>query len=90
MKVLKPGRPQRGWTTEATCTGNGNGGGGCGAYLLVEQADIYRTTSSSRDEIDNYATFKCPECGVETDLPESTVPSHVWDKMPPKPRPETS
>ena len=36
MKVLQPGRPQQGWSTEATCTGKGNGDGGCGARLLVD------------------------------------------------------
>ncbi len=41
MKVIKPGRPQKGWSHEFTCTGDGNGRGGCGAILLVEQEDLY-------------------------------------------------
>lgn len=40
MKVLRPGRKQKGWSTEAECTGLGNGGGGCGAKLLVEEDDV--------------------------------------------------
>ena len=81
MKVLQKGRQQRGWSIEATCTGIGNGGGGCGARLLVEQPDIYQTSSSCRDETDYFATFQCPECFVLTDLPDRMVPRHVWDGM---------
>jgi hypothetical protein len=70
VKVLEKGRGQRGWSTEATCTGKGNGGGGCGAKLLVEQADIFETTHTDmKMETDHFATFKCVECGVLTDLP---------------------
>ena len=77
MKVLKKGRAQKGWATEAVCTGNGNGWGGCGAKLLVEEGDLYRTESHCRDETDVYTTFKCPECGVETDLSDSKVPTRI-------------
>jgi hypothetical protein len=42
MKVVKPGREQKGWSKQFKCTGNGNGGGGCGAVLLVEEGDLYR------------------------------------------------
>lgn len=68
MKTLLPGRKQKGWSTETTCTGNGNGNGGCGAKLLVEQTDLYITRSYCRDECDTFATFTCHECGMETDL----------------------
>ncbi len=70
MKVLKKGRPQKGWATEAICTGEGNGKGGCGAKLLVEKGDLYQTSRSDYlgDSTDYYVTFRCPECGVETDL----------------------
>ncbi len=71
MKVIKEGRPQKGWAKEFECTGNGNGNGGCGATLLIEQADVFRTTSSARDEITYYNTFKCCECGVLTDIPNN-------------------
>lgn len=71
MKILKPGREQKGWTTEATCTGKGNKNGGCGAVLLVEQPDIYRTFRHCRDETDVFYTFTCAGCGVETDLNKS-------------------
>ena len=75
MKILKPGRKQKGWAREAKCTGSGNGDGGCGATLLVEEGDLFRTESHCRDETDYYTTFKCPSCGVLTDL--SNVPSNV-------------
>ena len=75
MKILKPGREQKGWSVEVTCTGGGNGGGGCGAVLLVEQADLYKTYRNARDETDTFITFRCPSCRVETDLKD--VPYHV-------------
>jgi hypothetical protein len=72
MKVIKKGRPQKGWAKKFECTGNGNGGGGCGAILLVEQADVFRTTRQCYgDETpDLFNTFKCPECGILTDIKE--------------------
>lgn len=76
MKVLKKGRPQKGWSIEAKCTGSGNKGGGCGALLLVEQGDLFRTSSSSMGEVDHYVTFKCSDCGVLTDLPRGTQPPY--------------
>ncbi len=82
MKILEPGRAQKGWSTEAKCTGYGNGGGGCGAKLLVEQPDIYCTYRNSREETEMFHTFRCGACGVETDL-RSLAP---FDP-PPKPRP---
>ena len=69
MKILKPGRPQKGWSSEQSCTGKGNGGGGCGAVLLVEQNDVFRTESYARDETYSHNTFKCCACGVWTDIP---------------------
>lgn len=68
MKVLKKGRKQKGYSKERTCTGSGNGGGGCRAKLLVEEDDLYQTSSSCRDETEYYVTFRCPECYVETDI----------------------
>lgn len=69
MKVLKKGRPQKGWTKEYTCTGRGNGNGGCGAKLLVEEGDLVRTGHHSYDgSSEYYVTFYCPECGVMTDV----------------------
>lgn len=82
MKILEKGRPQKGWATEARCTGNGNGGGGCGAKLLVEQGDLFTTSSSSRDETTVYVTFRCVACGVLTDLPDHIVPASVRSALP--------
>jgi hypothetical protein len=62
MKVLKKGRPQKGWAIEKECTGKGNGDGGCKAKLLVEEGDVYVTASSHYDgSTDYYFTFRCPE-----------------------------
>lgn len=82
MKVLKPGREQKGWAIEAECTGSGNGDGGCGATLLVEEGDLFVTRSRHRDEVERFTTFKCAACGVLTDLPEGRVPSAVLAKLP--------
>ena len=49
MKVLKKGKPQKGWAKEYFCSGHGNGNGGCSAHLLVEQDDVFVTKSSSYD-----------------------------------------
>jgi hypothetical protein len=69
MKVLEKGSGQQGWSTEVRCTGVGNGDGGCGAFLQVEQLDLYRTFRSCMGkETDTFVTFTCCECGVETDI----------------------
>jgi hypothetical protein len=72
MKIIKPGRKQRGWSKKLRCTGSGNGGGGCGAVLLVSELDIYWTYTSYLGERGTYRTFCCISCGVETDISEST------------------
>lgn len=74
MKVIEPGREQQGWSKQYKCTGEGNKGGGCGAQLLVEQDDVFRTQSHARDETTNYATFRCCLCGVWTDIREGELP----------------
>lgn len=46
--------------------------GGCKAKLLVEQDDIFCTYSHHYDGSSYvYHTFKCPECGVLTEIKES-------------------
>jgi non-canonical (house-cleaning) NTP pyrophosphatase len=83
MKVLKQGSGQKGWSTKAICTGQGNGGGGCGAELLVDEEDLYQTSSTVRDETDYFVTFDCPECGVKTDLenPPRSLQDRVSEKL---------
>ena len=77
MKILKKGRPQKGWATEAKCTWEGNGGGGCGALLLIEEEDLYQTRSEHYDgNTDYYITLKCSECGVTTDI--KVVIQNIW------------
>ena len=87
MKVLVPGTGQVGWAKQTKCTGNGNGGGGCGATLLVEQTDLYKTYSSDRPGYETHITFSCAACGVETDLESRDVPSSIFQTLPDKPRP---
>ena len=77
MKTIKKGRKQKGWAKEVECTGIGHGSGGCGAILLIEEADIYETGSGGEGS-DFQRTFKCQECGVETDLLQ--VPDEVWER----------
>lgn len=79
MKVLIPGRNQVGWAKEFTCTGHGNGGGGCGATLLVEQGDLFKTQSCSMGETDTFITFECGECQVWTDI--TNVPSQITQTL---------
>jgi len=75
MKVLEKGP---GWSMEVVCTGKGNGGCGCGAKLLVERGDVYLTHSYDYGGgHDIYYTISCPECNVETDLEERSVPSLI-------------
>lgn len=72
MKVLKPGRKQKGWAKQYVCTGIGNGGGGCGAKLLVEQGDLFQTARHCYDgSSDYYVTFACASCGVLNDIKDS-------------------
>lgn len=82
MKVIKKGRPQTGWAHEYVCTGEGNGNGGCGAELLVEQNDLFRTFSYAGDETTTYVTFRCCECRVITDIPLKDVPSQILPTLP--------
>lgn len=74
MKILEPGREQKGWSIETRCTGHGNGGGGCNAKLLVEQPDLFLTYTHARDETDTLVTFRCEACGVLTDLTTKQEP----------------
>lgn len=80
MKVIKKGRPQAGWAAEIVCTGWGNKGGGCGALLLVEKDDLFKTYRNSRDETETFTTFRCPECGIWTDLNGVSLPFKVRER----------
>lgn len=71
MKVLKKGSGQKAWSVKKTCTGAGNHDGGCGSQLLVSQGDLFSTSRHFYDgSSEYYITFKCPECGVLTDIKE--------------------
>ena len=86
MKVLREGRCQSGWSKEYKCTGTGNNGGGCGAVLLIEEPDLFRTFRSCIDETEEFTTFKCPQCGVLTDIRDyhktrELPPLAEWEKL---------
>jgi hypothetical protein len=77
MKVLKTGRAQKGWSKQLKCSGRNNGGGGCGATLLVEQGDLFTTsTTDMGGDTDTFVTFKCMSCEVLTDLAPVELPPH--------------
>lgn len=75
MKIIASGDGRKGWAQEFKCTGAGNGNGGCGATLLVEEGDLFRTHSYDYGGgHDVYTSFRCPECNNLTDV---KVPSSV-------------
>lgn len=81
MKVLEKGREQKGWSKEYHCSGGGNGLGGCNAKLLVEEGDLFKTSSSDyTGHTDHYTTFQCSECQVLTDIPDSDY--RGWRDLP--------
>ena len=80
MKVLKPGRNQQGWSTNQVCTGDPKHGGGCGAELLIEQPDLFKTVVEDHE---NLVAFKCCECGVETAFAKTgETPFYVASTLP--------
>lgn len=79
MKVIQSGDQRgKGWKRQYICSGKGNDCEGCGAVLLVEQSDLFHTTSGARDEVEYHATFCCPECGAYTDIPSRDLPGHLY------------
>lgn len=75
MKVLEKGP---GWSIKQFCTGKGNGGGGCRSKLLIENGDIYLTSHTDMGgDTDYFYTFRCPICGIETDIPEKDLPISI-------------
>lgn len=76
MKVLIPGRDQKGWSKEFKCNVKE---GGCGSILLVEEADIIcwdtRDYQGSYDE--TLCKFVCGHCGVDNFV---DVPYDVEDR----------
>ena len=85
MKILEKGRAQTGWAKELYCTGEGNGGGGCCALLLVEQGDLFRTAHTDYGgDREVYTTYRCPQCRVLTDIPNSGVPAEIRRNLTPE------
>ena len=79
MKILEKGP---GWNIIQLCTGKGNGGGGCQSKLLIEKGDIYLTSHTDiSGETDYFYTFRCPVCGIETDISEKDVPYLIKQEL---------
>lgn len=89
MKVIAKGDGRIGWQEETVCSGAGNGKKGCGAVLEVTEDDLYQTSRHSYGDThpDYFNTFECCECGNETDMPDSSVPSEVRNNLKPKVKP---
>lgn len=67
MKIVKPGRDQKGWAQEVSCSV----AGGCAAVLLVEQADLFHPKTS--EDSDPRIGFECGACGMTNWLDQKTV-----------------
>ena len=79
MKILEKGN---GWNMEVRCTGKGNGNCGCGAKLLIDKDDIYLTHSYDYGGgHDIFYTFRCIDCGEETDLDEKDIPNGIQIRL---------
>lgn len=65
MKLIKKGRPQKGWAKQFNCTGKGHGGGGCKAVLMIEESDLRR---GERNMAEYFVYFTCSECGVNSEV----------------------
>lgn len=72
MKIIKESKK---WSKKIRCTSKGNGDDGCGAILLIEARDLYRTYDCDYNGPDSiYNTFTCPCCKALNDV---CVPSYV-------------
>lgn len=85
MKLLRKVKTN-GWELKQKCTGINNGGGGCKSRLLMNEDGIFRThcihsVSPFEHYIYYFYTFKCPVCGVESDIPPSKVPLRIKLKI---------
>lgn len=75
MEVLERKYP----TMDVPCTGKGNGGKGCGSLLRVSRDDLRfweGSDTGSWGDSDPAVGFKCPVCGVVTDLDQNDWPSN--------------
>lgn len=71
MKVIREGKQ---WILEHECTGWGNGYKGCGALLGIERSDLRYFRGGGYMDRDPAVCFKCPCCGIVTDLGLSDWP----------------
>jgi len=76
MRVLE-GPHNEPWKIEARCTGEGNGRKGCGAWLEVEQGDVFNSNTYTRV----FATFECPLCEAWTDIDRHKLWPTAYDDL---------
>jgi len=87
MKVIKKGEPTQIWSKKFKCTGFGNNRKGCGAILLVDEKDLFKTTRCLMDgSTITYVSFKCCQCKALTDIDNDEkvrciVPDFIWKKL---------
>lgn len=62
MKILKEGN------VTVECTGKGNNNVGCGALLVLEKGDVFKTYHHARFETRTFYTIKCKSCSAKTDV----------------------
>lgn len=75
-----------GWTLKQKCTEKKHGGGGCRALLQMNENGIYHTYTIHSDRpfkntIYVSYTFKCPICGVESDIIIKKIPFRIRRKI---------
>lgn len=67
MKIIKQSNIVE-WTKFVRCSGSGNSYDGCDSLLEINRSDLTRTVRREMIGTTEYLTFKCPVCGVLTDL----------------------
>lgn len=81
-KVRKNGLP-----LEQRCTGKYHGGGGCGSrFLIMHENAILRTcavhsVSPFKYYVYVFYTFKCPDCGVQSNIPVRKIHLRLRRKL---------
>ena len=64
------------WAVQIMCTGKGNSDNGCGAVILVEESDLFNTTTVTTVQ----TSFHCTECKANTDI--DNVPESIFNRLP--------
>lgn len=70
---------EKNWTTVQRCVGKGENYKGCGKVLVLSAKDIFISTFPQDQEEEKVLryTFRCPDCGVFTHIPQWHLPKMV-------------